>query len=265
MLRPSTAVAAVSVIAALVFLGFYGPDGVPRNSPETSPQSYRIEHGDQIYNDGSSAPTVAFSLLEGGLSPGTTDLGGNLAADPALVDSDGPDNIPGSVDDVVELDAPSPAIDAGDNTLLPLDKFDIDGDGDTSEPFPTDILGAERSFDAIGSGAVVDMGAHERAASQVGVDPPPADPLKPFAFDIPFPNPVSGTSELIFRLPVTEAVEIAIYDVLGRKLMILFDDVARTNQEYRLEVTTARLTSGVYFARLHSRSYRKTATFVVAQ
>lgn len=35
----------------------------------------------------------------------------------------------------------SPAIDVGDNTIIPSDSFDIDGDGDTTEPIPFDQRG----------------------------------------------------------------------------------------------------------------------------
>ena len=35
----------------------------------------------------------------------------------------------------------SPAVDAGGNALLPADEFDLDGDGDTAEPIPVDVIG----------------------------------------------------------------------------------------------------------------------------
>lgn len=97
---------------------------------------------------------------------------GNIFALPRFVDPDGPDNIAGNLDDDLRLMPGSPCIDAGDNTAVPADSFDVDGDGDTVERVPFDIDGARRFVndpDAIDSGvsdppayaSVVDMGAYE--------------------------------------------------------------------------------------------------------
>lgn len=52
--------------------------------------------------------------------------------------------------------AGSPAIDAGDTALLAEDVWDLDSDGDTTEPLPYDLAGNGRV-----SGAAVDIGAYE--------------------------------------------------------------------------------------------------------
>ena len=56
----------------------------------------------------------------------------------------------------------SPALDAGDNTLIPADTLDQDGDADTTEPVPFDQRGA--GFDRI-LNSTVDIGAVEGTAS----------------------------------------------------------------------------------------------------
>ncbi|MFM7265819.1 MAG: choice-of-anchor Q domain-containing protein, partial [Cyanobium sp.] len=58
----------------------------------------------------------------------------------------------------------SPAIDRGDNTLIPVDQFDADQDGDSSEAFPWDQRGA--SYVRVNVGRV-DIGAVERQTSAV--------------------------------------------------------------------------------------------------
>jgi len=99
-----------------------------------------------------------------GLSPGTAVSG----ADPLLVDPDGLDNVPGNEDDNLRLRSGSPYIDAGDNTLLPPDVFDLDADGDTTEPLALDVAGYRRLEDAVlvpdtgfGTPPLVDLGPYE--------------------------------------------------------------------------------------------------------
>ncbi|GAB5497408.1 MAG: hypothetical protein Phyf2KO_24880 [Phycisphaerales bacterium] len=56
----------------------------------------------------------------------------------------------------------SPAIDAGDTALVPPDIFDLDNDGDTTEPTPFDFDGNPRILDDAGTpGFAVDIGAYE--------------------------------------------------------------------------------------------------------
>ncbi|MCO8124268.1 dockerin type I domain-containing protein [Stieleria sp. TO1_6] len=57
----------------------------------------------------------------------------------------------------------SPAIDAADDTRLPPDQFDLDNDGDLSEPIPIDVLGQPRSVALAGTsgGNLTDIGSYE--------------------------------------------------------------------------------------------------------
>ena len=59
----------------------------------------------------------------------------------------------------LQLRSDSPAVDAGDDALLPADEFDLDGDGNTAEPIPYGLAGASRV-----QGERVDMGAYEYVA-----------------------------------------------------------------------------------------------------
>ncbi len=76
---------------------------------------------DEIFNDEPSidTPTVSFSDVQGGLSAGTIDGGGNIDVDPLFVDAVGADNMAGTDDDDLRLRAGSPCIDAGDRSALP--------------------------------------------------------------------------------------------------------------------------------------------------
>jgi hypothetical protein len=117
-------------------------------------------NGPSIYNFGSNAPTIAYSLLQDSSCPGNCSGGGMIYnADPLFVDADGPDNIPGTLDDNLRLRPGSPAIDAGNNAFLPAG-------------LTTDLAGRPRIQDGDSNGsAIVDMGAYETPPNQ----PPVAD------------------------------------------------------------------------------------------
>jgi hypothetical protein len=103
--------------------------------------------------------------MEGGFSGGKQILTDN----PLFADADGPDGIAGSWDDDLRLQAGSPALDAGDNTQLPADAADSNGNGSTAEVLPLDFEGDTRRLDdpaadsGNGTAPLVDMGADERA------------------------------------------------------------------------------------------------------
>jgi hypothetical protein len=73
-------------------------------------------NGTEIFND-ASTPVVSYSIVQGGHA-GT----GNINANPLFVnaaDPDGADNIHRTADDGLRLQLGSPAINAGDNSLIP--------------------------------------------------------------------------------------------------------------------------------------------------
>jgi uncharacterized repeat protein (TIGR02543 family) len=106
------------------------------------------------------------NLIQGGLAvismqSASVDLGAGylLDADPLFVnaaDPDGADNLWGTADDGLRLQAGSPAIGEGNLNLLSLDEFDVDGDGLTVEVVPLDLAG----FMRVQAGSL-DLGAYE--------------------------------------------------------------------------------------------------------
>ncbi|QGZ91060.1 cadherin domain-containing protein [Microcystis aeruginosa] len=108
--------------------------------------------GNQVNNGSGGSVTVANSIIQGGGFTGATDN------DPLFVNAKADD---------LRLKSGSPALDAGDSTLLPLDSRDLDGDGNTSERIPLDLSRNSRVV-----GANVDLGAYEGA--ELAPTPTPA-------------------------------------------------------------------------------------------
>jgi predicted outer membrane repeat protein len=104
---------------------------------------------------------VAACDVQGGqagiyVASGTLTYGaGNLALDPRFTIR-------------YELSSTSPCIDAGDDTAVLQDRFDIDGDGNTTEPVPLDLGLRSRFLEdpsvpntGVGPAPILDMGAFE--------------------------------------------------------------------------------------------------------
>ncbi|MBN2020737.1 MAG: DUF5011 domain-containing protein [Sedimentisphaerales bacterium] len=97
-----------------------------------------------IYTYPDSKVAVNYSYVQDG---DFTDGEGNIDADPRMVNPRAGD---------FRLMPGSPCIDAGDDGAIPADEADLDNDGDTAEPIPTDICRKPRLW-----GNAVDMGAIE--------------------------------------------------------------------------------------------------------
>lgn len=93
---------------------------------------------------------------------------GNIASNPDFGLPAGADGVFGTLDDQFAMRQGSPCIDSGNNQLLPLDTFDLDGDGNVNERIPLDVQRVPRFFDEpntpntgpFGS-MMVDRGAYE--------------------------------------------------------------------------------------------------------
>jgi predicted outer membrane repeat protein len=128
-------------------------------------------------DDAGSGETSQLTMAAGGLRyscvqgwTGAFGGVGNHGLDPNFVDMDGVDDIPGNADDDLRLQPGSPCIDAADNTAVPTDAMDVDGDGDIDERLPVDLAGNPRFADdpatpdtgvPDGLHPIVDMGAYE--------------------------------------------------------------------------------------------------------
>jgi len=216
------------------------------------------EGGVALFHEAGEGPTVERSIVEGGC-PVAVDCEGVLDADPVFARSPHPggDGQWGTADDDygdLRLVEGSPGVDAGLASLLPADRWDLDGDGDTAEPLPLDIADGPRVV-----GAEVDLGAYE------GTVPVAAESSEPTASALTldaYPNPARGPVAVTLRLDRAQRAEVALLDVRGRRVAVLHDGpLAAGRHAFRLAI--AALPSGVYFLRLSGDASSITRRLVV--
>lgn len=108
--------------------------------------------------------TITYSLIQSGCP--------TYATCTALV-SGNPDPLFGNTTTGdLRLTPGSPAIDVGDDSRVPLDTYDVDGDWDVSERFPYDAAAFGRFVDHPGAapvGAIIDLGAYETGLNHAPV------------------------------------------------------------------------------------------------
>jgi hypothetical protein len=135
----------------------------------------------------------------------------------------------------------SPCIDAGDPNIL-------DSLLDCSWG-----LGGPRS----------DMGAYgggDSAAVGIWNTPPPL-PDRYFLFKN-YPNPFNANTTIRFVLPKSQNVELAVYDLLGRRIDVLINDYLEAGV-HSVAFDASALSSGVYFYRLRAGDVVETKRMVL--
>jgi predicted outer membrane repeat protein len=202
------------------------------------------EGGVALFHEAGEGPTVERSIVEGGC-PVAVDCEGVLDADPLFARSPHPggDGAWGTADDdygSLRLVEGSPGVDAGLASLLPADRWDLDGDGDTAEPLPLDVAGDPRVV-----GAEVDLGAYEGTVPVSTEGAPSAGGELTLSA---YPNPSRGAVTLALDVPGTDRVRVALYDVLGREVAVLHDGPLAAGS-HRLAFDGADLPTGVYLVR----------------
>ncbi|HVP10860.1 MAG TPA: thrombospondin type 3 repeat-containing protein, partial [Phycisphaerae bacterium] len=138
-----------------------GPENYPQYNNCVIWGNTATAGGSEVYNMNLCFPTFRSCLIAGCLPGGVWSSlfgingGGNKDANPLFVDADGADNVVGTADDDLRLLSGSPAVDAGNNTLVPTG---VTTDHDNGLRFTDDIFTLDTG---VGTAPIVDMGAYE--------------------------------------------------------------------------------------------------------
>ena len=97
--------------------------------------------------------------------------------------------------------------------------------------------------------------------SEVEVNlPPPSD----FAFVSNYPNPFAGRTTLVVDLPEPQQARVEVYDVTGRRLVVLHDGTLAAGR-HELVLDATGWPPGVYFARVRASSGLRVHQLIVAR
>lgn len=76
-----------------------------------------------------------------------------------------------------------------------------------------------------------------------------------FKLDQNYPNPFNPATVITYQVPSTSRVSLKIYDVVGREVAVLVNEVKEAGG-YRVNFNASNFSSGIYFARLESNGNR---------
>ena len=79
-----------------------------------------------------------------------------------------------------------------------------------------------------------------------------------------YPNPLNPTTTIRYELPRTGSVSLKVFDVLGREVRTLVDEVQDVGSK-AIELDATGLASGVYFYRLIAGEFVATKKIILAK
>jgi hypothetical protein len=73
-----------------------------------------------------------------------------------------------------------------------------------------------------------------------------------------YPNPFSDKTTIVFNVPADGNTVVKIFDAFGREIGVLFDGIAKSGTEYKVEFDGAKYARGTYFYNIVSREMNET-------
>ena len=139
----------------------------------------------------------------------------------------------------------------------------VEGSGTTTEPqsyrFRAQELGA---------------GAHQFRLRQVDIDGT-ATLTEPVTVTIEAeraltltatgPNPVRDATQFAFTVKQSGPVTVALYNVLGQQVRVLYEQKATVGQRYTVNISTTDVPSGIYFVRFSAQSGSRSERIAVVR
>lgn len=181
---------------------------------------------------GASIGQVTYCDVQGGFNGA-----GNLDADPMFADSN------------YVLQPGSPCVDKGDSSAIYNDI--ADPNNPSIAKFPS--RGGLRN----------DMGAYGGPLTKlltnqlIGINEPGVNIPQGFTLEQNYPNPFNPSTVISYNLPLSGAVELKIYDIIGNEITVLENGFKQAG-EHSVNFSAGGLSSGIYFYTLKSGEFTLT-------
>jgi len=88
------------------------------------------------------------------------------------------------------------------------------------------------------------------------------DELSGYSLSQNYPNPFNAVTKIKYSLPEQNQVEIIIYDMLGRKVSTILNEIKHAGV-HEISFDAAALTSGVYLYQIKSGIYNESKKFIL--
>ena len=85
------------------------------------------------------------------------------------------------------------------------------------------------------------------------------------ALGMPFPNPSTGEAQLALTVAQGQAVQVGLYDALGRRVAVLFDGTVQAGSAETLRVDGRALPAGVYVVRAEGETFSESRRLVLTR
>ena len=80
-----------------------------------------------------------------------------------------------------------------------------------------------------------------------------------------YPNPFSSTATFTVAVPYNQHVNITLYDVLGKQVLVLHEGLLRTGGAHAFEIDASALPAGFYFYRVQGASFTESRSAIVVR
>ncbi len=77
-----------------------------------------------------------------------------------------------------------------------------------------------------------------------------------------YPNPFNPTTTIMFSIPYLQHVSLKVYDLLGRKIVTLLNEV-KSPGTYKIKFDGSDLPGGIYFYRINAGNFAETKKLIL--
>ena len=115
-------------------------------------------------------------------------------------------------------------------------------------------------FDGVPNAGIVTI--FNETGTRVGVRNESSSP-RTFGLFQNYPNPFNPSTELKFSVATTGKAQVEVFNIVGQRVALLYDEIAQAGQFYRATFDGANLASGLYLGRLQSGNSAATMKMIL--